>query len=392
MTTTDTTADTCDISLNLEEDPELTYFSWKVEAEDAASSLATLVEQTGLLTSILKDPAWALYPPNRSASPGGTVTIANRPVLPTHTPITAGMTNAQISVAKYGNDRHQMWHKATETFKATLIRSLGPTLAGSIAPPPNGFKTIKVMEIMDAVEARYGAVDQVALNRMEETLSAPLEDVRDLNKHLARLTRHILMHEAAGFPLEDYIRVRFFRKSVMHLPQIATCLASHDDRHTDHRTHTFATLTKYVVEHLPPILSAATQMASQSRAFSATAATVPMMTLQEVSTAYAAVLLELNKLKKTGAKRGQKNGAKGNNKRQKASGVKDGAGDKTNKCDYYCFVHGAQNSHTSQQCKVMANQPTNFTPDQRKATSKDSPPGGSAAVRGRDPQQPATSE
>ncbi len=166
------------------------------------------------------------------------------------------MTNAQISVAKYGNDRHQIWHKAKETFKASLIRSLGPTLAGSIALPPDGFKTIQVMEIMDAVDARYGAVDQVALNRMEETLSAPLENVRDLHKHLARLTRHILMHEAAGSPLDDYIRVRFFRKSVMHLPQIATCLASHDDRHTDHRTHTFATLTKYVVDTELPHLSA----------------------------------------------------------------------------------------------------------------------------------------
>jgi hypothetical protein len=227
MATLDTTTDTCDIPLNLEEDPELNYFSWKVHAEDAASSGATLVESTGLLTTILKDPAWALYPPNRSVSPGGTLTIAARPALPVHMPITAGMTNAQISVAK-------------ETFKAALIRSLGPTLAGSIAPPPNGFKTMQVMDIMDAVETRYGAVDQVALDRMEETLSSPLGNVRDLNKHLTRLTRHI--HEAAGFPLDDYIRVSFCRKSVMHLPQIAACLASHDDRHTDHRTHSFATI------------------------------------------------------------------------------------------------------------------------------------------------------
>jgi hypothetical protein len=297
------------------------------------------------------------------------------------------MTNAQISVAKYGNDRHQIWHKAKDTFKAALIRSLGPTLASSIAPPPDGFKTMQAMDIMDAVDARYSVVDQVALSRMEDTLSAPLENVRDLNKHLARLTRHILMHEAAGFPLDDYIRVRFFRKSVMHLPQIAACLASHDDKHTDHRTHTFANLTKYVVQHLPPILSAATQMASQSRAFAATAVTTPVMTLHEVTTAYAAVLAKLDQLEKKGFKRGQKGDGKGKQKRAKPAGTKTDTSDKTGKCDFYCFVHGAQNSHTSQQCKVMANQPANFTPQQKQATSKDSPPGGSAAVRGRDPQQ-----
>jgi hypothetical protein len=269
---------------------------------------------------------------------------------------------------------------------------LGPTLAGSIAPPPNGFKTIQVMEVMDFVEARYGAVDQVALNRMEEILSAPLENVRDLHKHLARLTSHILMHEAAGFPLDGYIRVRFFRKSVMHLPQIATCLASHDDRHTDHRTHTFPTLTKYVVEHLPAILSTATQMAAQNRAFMVTTATEPVMTLQQVNTAYAAVLSELSQLKQKSGKHGQNNNAKGKNKRQKASGGKADTSNKTGKCDFYCFVHGAQNSHTSQQCKVMANQPANFTQQQRQAINKDSPPGGSSAVRGRDPQQLSASE
>jgi hypothetical protein len=151
---------------------------------------------------------------------------------------------------------------------------------------------MQTADILDAVDARYGVVDQVALDRMEETLSSPLENVRDLNRHLTRLTRHILilMHEAAGFPLDDYIRVQFFRKSGMHLPQIATCLASHDDKHTDHRTHTFAAITKYVLEHLPPILSAATQMAAQHKAFAVTSSATPTMTLHEVSTAYATVM------------------------------------------------------------------------------------------------------
>ena len=58
---TDTT-----LSINLEEDPELSYFTWKVQVEDVASNAATVVESTGLLTLILKDPAWEAYPPNRT--------------------------------------------------------------------------------------------------------------------------------------------------------------------------------------------------------------------------------------------------------------------------------------------------------------------------------------
>ena len=119
----DTTNDKSDININLEEDPELSYFTWKVQVEDVASNAATLVEPTGLLTLIVKDPAWEAYPPNQSVSPGGTLHIAPRPVIPAHVPITGGMTNAQISVAKYANDRHEVWHKAKETFKTGVIRS-----------------------------------------------------------------------------------------------------------------------------------------------------------------------------------------------------------------------------------------------------------------------------
>ena len=221
---TDTT-----LSINLEEDPELSYFTWKVQVEDVASNAATVVEATGLLTLILKDPAWEAYPPNRTTSPGGTMRVAPRPVIPAHVPITGGMLNAQISVAKYNNDRFEIWHSAKESFKAKLVNSLGPTLGSTIGPPQHGFKTIQLMDIMQAVEDRYGTIDQVALQRMQETLSSPLEHVRDLNKHLATLTQHILMHEAAGFPIEDYLRVRYFRQSVLHHPQIAACLASYDD-------------------------------------------------------------------------------------------------------------------------------------------------------------------
>ncbi len=133
MTSTDTLYD---INASLEHEPELHYFLWKVGAEDSASRQATLVEPTGILTTILADSEWDALPMNRTTSPGGTLTIAPRPVPPVHIPITIGMTNAAISVAKYANERHQIWHTAQTGFKAALIRSLGPTLEGAIAPPP----------------------------------------------------------------------------------------------------------------------------------------------------------------------------------------------------------------------------------------------------------------
>ncbi len=48
------------------------------------------------------------YTANRTVAADGTIVIAVRPVPPLHVPITNGMTNAQISVAKYSNDRHAL--------------------------------------------------------------------------------------------------------------------------------------------------------------------------------------------------------------------------------------------------------------------------------------------
>ncbi len=102
----------------------------------------------------------------------------------------------------------------------------------------------------------------------------------------------------------------YFHQSVLHHPQIAACLAFYDDKNIDHSTHTYAAIAKYVVTHLVPILSTASQMKSQNKAFS-TVSTNPV-TLQEMSTAYQAVLTKLEKLKKsTNNKRNQKGQGKG---------------------------------------------------------------------------------
>jgi hypothetical protein len=128
------------ITESLEFESELNYLSWKVSVENFAVSKATIMAPSGLLTEILNDSEWNKQTLNRSQSPNGTLTIARRPVAPAHTPITIGMTNAAISVAKYDNDRHQTWHDAQVSFKSALIRSLGPTLEGAIGPPPGGIQ------------------------------------------------------------------------------------------------------------------------------------------------------------------------------------------------------------------------------------------------------------
>jgi hypothetical protein len=156
------------IATPMDTDPELAFFTWKVNVEDVAAGATTLVQPTpGLLSILLSDVDWNTYEANRSTSPNGTVTVAARPTPPTHVPIAAGMTGNAVAVAKYANELHHQWHDASRSFKAAVIQSLGPTLAGTIGPPPNGFKMISVRTIMADVCAKYGVLDQVALDKLD---------------------------------------------------------------------------------------------------------------------------------------------------------------------------------------------------------------------------------
>jgi hypothetical protein len=165
------------------------------------------------------------------------------------------MTNAQISVAKYSNDRHALWHEAQESFKALLIRSLGPTLDGTLGPPPNGFTLLTVQEIVNAVKAKYCTVDQMALSKMEDILTSPLD-------HLANLKQHMMMQIAAGYHIEEYRKVSIFKRSVIGHHQIVQCLQDFDKKYTDPLTTTYNQITAYVAKRLPTIRAAAELSAS----------------------------------------------------------------------------------------------------------------------------------
>ena len=107
------------------------------------------------------------------------------------------------------------------------------------------------------------------------------------------------------------------------------------------------------------------------------------MSFTELQCAYSVMAYKLDNQQKKRQKGAGRKDKKQSDKRQKSAG--DGTALPNDKCTQYCYAHGAQNSHSSSQCKVMASQPQHFTAAMRSATSSNSPPGGSTLVRGRDP-------
>jgi hypothetical protein len=221
------------IASTLDEDPEINFFTWKLNIEDVAAGAATLIEPTDLLTVVMTDEEWAEYPANTvvvaaTANAPATTALTARPTEPTYKPITAGMTGPTIAINRYANERHETWHTAKEQLKAAIIRSLGATLSTTIGPPPNGFKMMTIRTILEQVALKYATIDWTSLNKMEDIMVTPLDNVMLLDAHLTRMIRHINMSVVAGFNVEEYQRVKIFRQSVQHHHQIAKTLESYD--------------------------------------------------------------------------------------------------------------------------------------------------------------------
>jgi hypothetical protein len=103
------------------------------------------------------------------------------------------------------------------------------------------------------------------------------------------------------------------------------------------------------------------------------------MTMADLMCAYS-VLEYKHKTLQTSRQKRQGNGKDKRGKKAKSGGEIQETFTKKD-CKYYCHAHGYQNSHNSGQCKVMANQPNNFSTERRRATDPNTPPGGSTVVR-----------
>jgi hypothetical protein len=79
-----------DIGISLEHDPELSYWSWKINTENTVANMATLVHPTGLLNDVLTDQEWTDYPANRTVSPEARLPLPRAPPNPNMIPSWGG--------------------------------------------------------------------------------------------------------------------------------------------------------------------------------------------------------------------------------------------------------------------------------------------------------------
>jgi hypothetical protein len=226
------------------------------------------------------------------------------------------------------------WINDEEALKQAIIKSLGRVVRQVTKSPIDGFTLMTIMDIMDKVRARYGRMQTDTRAQLDERMKTRISQTETFDTHLSNLTENYAISEIGGYPIAQDKQVKIFRTSVYGNPLIANALESFDLKFPDVRTHTFAAITEYVIDHLPNLQNASKEAAR---------ATASIMT----SEVYLTLEAENKKLKATQATqatqastkkrkngKGKGKGKPGKNKKNRANGDKG-----PEKTKLYCYAH-----------------------------------------------------
>ena len=127
-----------EILTTLDEEPKLNFFPWEVAVRNAAATICKTISPRGLLSLVLTDPQWIVYPANLSVDAQGQQVIAPRYNPPVYVEINNTMTSVEVIVTKSSNDQLLEWITGEEALKTAIVKSLGPIVRQIIGHPGMG--------------------------------------------------------------------------------------------------------------------------------------------------------------------------------------------------------------------------------------------------------------
>ena len=159
-----------EILTTLEQDPHVNFFPWEIDVQDTAASMAKSIHPLGLLSEVLTDEQWAVYPGNAVMDQNGQIQLAARYIPPAYETIDATMTSVELYVAKASNERMQLWIDSAEALKRALLSSLGRVVRQVIKPKQVRFQMLSVNQIMALVRTRYGKMEKDTKSQLKERM------------------------------------------------------------------------------------------------------------------------------------------------------------------------------------------------------------------------------
>ena len=250
-----------EVLTTLEDEPHVAFYAWELDVRNTAASLCKAITARGLLSLVLNDAQWSAYAANISVDQNGQTVIAARYSPPAHVVVNDQMNQIALYVAKSSNDQLLEWINGEEALKQAIIKSLGRVVRNVTKSPIDGFTLMNIMQIMDKVRARYGRMQTDTRAQLDEKMTARLQSTETFDTHLSNLAENYAISEIGGYPVSQDKQVKIFRTSVYGNTLISSALASFDFKFPDVRTHTFAAITEYVVDHLPNLQNASKEAA-----------------------------------------------------------------------------------------------------------------------------------
>ncbi len=204
---------------------------------------------------------------------------------------------------------------------------------------------------------------------------------------------HVLDVQLSIDEVDFWVDIKGLSDAEIYMKSV-TFLMDYDHDFPELQSHTFARMSAYLEMHLPNVVSHddATKAHGLYTQINDKPGDDILLSMNAAQvTAYLALQDEVKKLRKNRrhrSKRRSRKSEKNSNsddetERQHKKHRKNDSAQKT----YYCWCHGTQRNHTSQECKVMESDKDRFTTQMRNATKSTSPPGGSTRRNGMDQSQ-----
>jgi hypothetical protein len=357
--TTGTGIKNVEILTTLDENPQVSYFPWRLDVHDTAAGMAKSIHPNGLLSSILTDAEWAAYPGNATLDGNGQIQVADRYQVPAYIEINNNMTNVELYVAKASNDRRQGWIDAEETLKRAVKQSLGPVVHQNIRDSTVRFQRLSVADIITRVSNKYGRMEKDTKHSLKERMLTMLQTMDGLDTHISNLRELFDISTTAGFLMDEDRKVEIFRETVCAHALIVKVFESFDLEFPDSQQVTFEQIAAYLCLHLPNLKHA--QLTATRAAANLVAATA-YSTLESEAKRMQTELAKLKrkrpprtnktKNKKFNKKNGNEKGAHKSDAKSSTDAATRGSAESTANLNY-CYFHGFQQSHISADCKVL---------------------------------------
>ena len=394
------------IRTSLTDLPRTHLHTWCEQVEAYAASLCREWGPAGALGLASTTKAWNAFPGHEltPADPinGTAATYKPRPNYTQPAQHSASAAAAAVSIYKEEVRRYQAFNKAQALLATAIMESIGEDntthLRNHHAPLPIYALAPQVM--LDTMCQRHGVLTKSDLELLREPLNLPLTELSKIEKHMSnfRLAAHEL--QQAGQGLTPFQLFESFLATTSAFPSVPQCMSTFYGHNPTMVNHTIDLLFPFLRSQLPFLMAqsgnpqfsgAATGVAtvdnsrkqkkrqkqpkqqkwsSRGAVFGATSTSTNVGAF-EGSEMHAAMSAEIDRLHHALAGQDQRPKpppaalapapAPFPVHKQRNNGV-GYAG------QLYCWQHGYNNTHTSPQCNVMAND-SQYTDTMKTATS-----------------------